>query len=65
MEQIKTKQFWHIFVSSATDISITILNGKVHPVVQVIISLMIAIYGASTIFKILRKFIIRRIMFGI
>lgn len=44
---------------------IMILNGKAHPVVQVIISLVIAICTAGAIFEILRKFKVTKIMFGV
>lgn len=44
---------------------IMLLNGRVYPVVQVLISFVIAICGASVIAELLRKFKETKIMFGV
>lgn len=44
---------------------IMLLNGKVHPAVQVIVCFIAAICGATVITEFLRKFKVTKVMFGI
>lgn len=55
----------YLFHQQLIYLCIMLLNGKVHPVVQVLISFALAICGTSAMAELLRKFKRTKIMFGV
>lgn len=66
MEWIEGKEFWNLFVpSQIIYLTIILLNGKVSPIVQVVISFLCAVGVASIITTVLKRFKLTRILYGV
>lgn len=66
MERIEGKEFWNLFVpSQIIYLTIILLNGKVSPIVQVVISFLCAVGVASIITTVLKRFKLTRILYGV